>query len=327
MNSVRVGTSRGALGVFFRLLKGVAYFLVGSLALVGIVAITLELHSWHTGTRWQPTDIDLLLQKDGLLLRTLARIWEDIKYCIQYGAYFLAALAFFIAVAQIKTVAQLIRDFIDARGPIYALASIITRVEKSVEVITPQVDRLLQLEPTIKATAERLEEVVQRLGDLQRLAVSERDQAQLLAVEAPESSAAPPLVAEDRDAQNWERLREYWNANGRRLDDVIERIPDKRRRTKFRRMPRTNYPAIINGLADERLISEVAREASLNLHRVFMSYRPRNRKIPDSVVGELAVYDAQLEQEISQALEPAQPSDEPPPGSREHVKDPVGTPA
>jgi hypothetical protein len=323
MNSVGDTTGRLAAQVWFQLLKGTAYFLVGSLALVGVVAICLEVYSWHTGARWQPTDIDVLLQRDGHLLGALARIWEDIKYCIQYGAYLIAAIAPFIAVAQIKTVAQLIRDFIAARGPIYALASTITRVERAVEALTPHVDRLLLLEPTIKGTAERLEEVLQRLGDLQRLAVSERDQPQPTVADAPESVAALPATAEDRDAENWEKLREFWNANGRRLDNVIERIPEKRRRAKFQRMPKTNYPAIINGLADEQLISEVAREASLNLHRVFMSYRPRNRKIPDSVVGQLAVYDAQLEQEISRAFEPP---DEPGPGTKGNVEDPVGTP-
>jgi hypothetical protein len=321
---MRVGAARETLGTWSRLLIGATYFLVSSLALVGVAAICLEIYSWRSGARWQPTDINLFLQQDGPFFRTLSKVWEDIKYCIQYGAYLIAALALFIAVTQIKTVAQLVRDFMDARGPIYDLASIITRVEKSVETLTPQVDRLLRLEPTIKATAERLEEVVQRLGDLQRLAVSERDQIQLTAIEPTDSGVAVPAAIEDRDAQNWEKLREYWNANGRRLDDVIERIPEKRRRTKFQRMPRTNYPAIINGLADEKLISEVARQASLNLHRVFMSYRPRNRKVPDDVVGELAVYDAQLEQELSQQQELSQSVNEPDPLTSKHVEDPVG---
>ena len=63
-------------------------------------------------------------------------------------------------------------------------------------------------------------------------------------------------------------------------------------------MPRTNYPAIINGLADERLISEAARDASLKLHSTFMSYRPRNKKISDQVVASLVVFDSMLEKEL-----------------------------
>jgi hypothetical protein len=90
--------------------------LVCFLTLVGLVALSLEFYSWRSGVRWQPADIDLLLQQDGRFLRALAKIWEDFKYFVQYGAYLLAALAFFIAVTQIKTVARLVRDFIEAAG-------------------------------------------------------------------------------------------------------------------------------------------------------------------------------------------------------------------
>jgi hypothetical protein len=106
MVSLRVEGAPQAPGIWSRILRGAAYFSVSLLALVGFVAICLEIYSWHSGTRWQPTDIDILLQQDGRLLRAVAGIWENIRYFIQYGAYFLAALALFIAVTQIRTVAQ-----------------------------------------------------------------------------------------------------------------------------------------------------------------------------------------------------------------------------
>ena len=110
---------------------------------------------------------------------------------------------------------------------------------------------------------------------------------------------------------NWERLRELWNANGARLDEVIERIPAKRLRTKFARMPKTSYPAIINALADAKFISEAARKASLDLNTTFMSYKPRNRKIPDAAVGAIELLDKQLAQEIGGYL----PDDDPSPST------------
>ncbi len=273
-----------------RIKTGFFYIFVCFFSLVGIMVSGLELYSWQAGTRWQPHDINALLMYDSPTMQMARTVWADIKYLIQYGAYLLAALALFIAVAQIKTVAKLISDFIVAKGPIYELGSVITRVESSVAGLTNEVDRLSQLEPTIQATAEKLKEVLQRLGDLQRLTVSER-------TDSDGAAATSPLA--DSDVRNWERLRELWNANGRRLDDVIERIPDKRRRNRFQRMPRTSYPAIINGLADDNLISEAARQASLQLHATFMSYKPRNRKIPDPAVAALVVLDELLERELA----------------------------
>ena len=67
-------------------------------------------------------------------------------------------------------------------------------------------------------------------------------------------------------------------------------------------MPRTNYAAIINGLADDRFITASVREASLKLHSTFMSYKPRNRKIPDSAVGSLMALDKLLELELGRAI-------------------------
>ncbi len=264
---------------------------------MGLCLGALELNAWHQGTRWQPQDINILLDQSSPTRTALKKLWEEFKFVIQYGGIFIGAVALAAAVAQIKTVAKLISDFIVARGPIYLLSSTITQVESSVGSLSKEVDRLSNFEPTMREMAEKIEETFAQIANLQRLTVSERTENS--PEETPPTNgraASPPPPSEE---PNWERLRELWNNNGERLDKVIEAIPDKRRRGRFQRMPRTNYPAIINALADEKLISEAARTASLDLHSTFMSYKPRNRKIPDSVVASKEVLDAMLAVELA----------------------------
>lgn len=299
MKVVDAGDARDVRGVLRRLLLGLSYFLIAGLVIVGLVAIVLELHGWHTGTRWRPEDLNAILAHDSPTMRAARVAWEDIKYLIQYGAYLIAAVALLIAVTHIKTIARLMSDFLDARGAIYQLAATMTSAEATARGLAQRADQLSKMEPTIKGMAEKLEEAMLKIGDLQRQSVSERSETPTVAgTVAPGNGAAASAEVAD-DEQNWEKLRELWNANGVRLDEVIERIPEKRKRTRFSRMDRRNYPAIINGLADDRIISETARKGSLELHSTFMSYKPRNRAIPNQVIGDLIVKDKILEEEFA----------------------------
>jgi hypothetical protein len=168
------------------------------------------------------------------------------------------------------------------------------------------------------------EEAVLKLGDLQRQTVSERTETP-----APQTAVALPngQTTPETDGANWEKLRELWNANGARLDVAIERIPDKRRRTKYSRMDRRNYPAIINGLADEKFISETARKGSLDLHATFVRHRPRSRAIPDQVIADMVVLDRMLEAEFNESLSLDTPVAEHRRGQAEVVDNHAGQPA
>jgi hypothetical protein len=261
------------------------------LVFVGLVELLLETYSWHVGTRWSPQDIKAIISYDSPAMHAARAAWSDFKYLIQYGAYFIAAVALLIAVTQIKTISRLMSDYLDARGAIYQLAATMSNAEA---------DRLSQLEPTIQRMSEKVEEAVLKIGDLQRLSVSDRTDAPTNGTSAITQPNSLPHIGTDADDDgNWEKLREFWNANGARLDLAIERIADKRKRTKYSRMDRRNYPAIINGLADEKFISEVARKGSLDLHSTFVRYRPRSRVIPDRIIGDLEVQDKILEAEFA----------------------------
>jgi hypothetical protein len=269
------------------------------LVLVGLVELLLETYSWHIGTRWRPEEINAIISQDSPAMHAVSRAWSDFKYLIQYGAYFIAAVALLIAVTQIKTISSLMRDYLDARGAIYQLAATMSNAEETATRLSGQADRLFQLEPTIRLMSEYVEEAVLKIGDLQRLSVSDRIDAPANGSSAIAQPSSSSIGANTDDDPNWEELREFWNANGARLDLAIERIADKRKRTKYSRMDRRNYPAIINGLADEKFISETARKGSLDLHSTFVKYRPRSRVIPDSVIGALEVQDKLLEAEFA----------------------------
>ncbi len=286
------------IGFAGRILWGSFYCSVAALALVGFLGLLLEAYFWSSGVRWHAEDINALLANDSPFMHAWLGIWAGLTFILQYGAYFLAALALLLAITQIKAISNLISLFIKARGPIYQLAATLSSAEQHAKDLAAQASRLTKLEPTIRAMSEQVEEAVLKIGDLQRQSVSER-------VDAAEDGASTPISqgpsASDSAVEdpNWDKLRELWNANGARLDVAIERIPDKRKRTRYSRMDRRNYPAIINGLADEGFITETARRGSLYLHSTFVKYRPRNREIPDQVIGELAVKDSVLEDEFA----------------------------
>lgn len=281
-------------GLIRQAIRGFAYVLIAILVAIGIAAIALEVVGWYSGSRWKPEDINALLATDSPARLLLLAIWMDIKFLIQYGAYFIAAVGIFLAATQIKTISKLVSDFIQARGAIYQLSATMTNAEASAKMLAAEIDRLNQLKPIMERSAERVEEALTKLGDLERQAVSER----------VEVSSGPPVAATttaaiESDESNWERLRELWNANGRRLDRVIEQIPEKRRRNRFSQMSRRNYAGIIEALGAEKLITPAATEASLKLHTTFMSFKPRNRPIPDTAVADVIVLDALLETELS----------------------------
>jgi hypothetical protein len=77
-------------------------------------------------------------------------------------------------------------------------------------------------------------------------------------------------------------------------------------------------------LEDQGRITAAAATASRELNTLFNRYRPRNRTIPDEVIGSLRVLDSQLEQELlpfSKVLA-AELGDEPETGSQPSLQTP-----
>jgi hypothetical protein len=96
----------------------------------------------------------------------------------------------------------------------------------------------------------------------------------------------------------------YTSLTGRNLQSIYrnkkpaEPRSDGRRKVVFDRLPRTNYDRIINKLQGQGLISAGAANASRSLNELFYRYRPRNRAVPDEVIGSLGVLNKQLDREL-----------------------------
>jgi hypothetical protein len=231
-------------------LKGICLILCACFSVIGFLLCLHEFHLWAgLGTGGRKHELTELANK----------VWSEFKYVLEKGPVFIGVVALTAALTKVNTISKLISDFIAARGPIYGLATTVTNVESAVSGLSGTTRRLLELEPTIKKTSEKLEEILQQIADLQRLNISERTQD-----ESTEQSATVSANQFDVD-ENYDRLRELWNANCQRIDAVRQAILHKSRRARFAKMPRTNYPAIINQLAAERLISEATRDHSIDI--------------------------------------------------------------
>jgi hypothetical protein len=177
------------------------------------------------------------------------------------------------------------------------------RTRKFKKKLLDTVEKVRGLQATIERSAERVEEALAKLGDLERLAVSEQ---------AADAASATAEATAQQEEENWERLRELWNSNGRRLDATIQRIGDKRTRRRFLQMSKRNYAGIIEALAEAKLISESAKTASLQLHSTFMRHRSRRAPVTDEVIGALVTLDHMLEYELA-------------PRASQEASDPVAT--
>jgi hypothetical protein len=260
-------------------------------AAVGLLTAGLQTLSWISDGRWTIEEFQRLLAGEEAKrlfdpLRAIIKyFWDNGSKITQNVSFLLLAIAVFLAAVRIKLVANIMSNFLTARGPIYNLQSTIMKVEDTVQ-------KLSDLQPTFELVNEKVDALQKQLADLQRYTSSERTD--------PADEGAGPLGTRplEDDSGNWERLRELWYANTARIEAVIERISDRRRKLRYDRMPRTNYAFIIKALARDGLISEAVEKASIDLNATFLRYRPRNRRIPDDVIGALEVLDKLLAREI-----------------------------
>ncbi len=200
--------------------------------------------------------------------------------------WWLVLLAVFGVLIRLKTIAQIIRDFNSARGPIWDLRGTVNQLKELEPVIR-------QLGGQMSLLDEKVDAARKQVTELQVESVSGRtnDAEQASTRDSNGFSNQGSANSEDE----WEKLREYWRRNTQRIEFLIDQIPDGRTRLAFDRMPRTNYKAIIDRLEAAGRIDKPAANASRELIELFNRYRPRNQKVPGSVVGPLEIVDRQLD--------------------------------
>ncbi len=217
--------------------------------------------------------------------------WSTIKEALELGLYYLAAIAAIGALLRLKTISQILRDFLQARGPLWEL-------QKTVDQLKELEPSIMNLQAQVALMDERLEAAAKQVTELQAETISSRSDGDDVDPGADViPTNATPVATVEQD-HNWNLLRDYWQRNRRRIEYVIDQIGDGRTRLAYDRLPRTSYVRIIHKLQGQKLITAAAATASKELIDIFNRYRPRNKSIPDEVIGGLVVLDAQLEKEL-----------------------------
>jgi hypothetical protein len=194
-------------------------------------------------------------------------------------------------------------------GAIHKIVNGIRHARSPIWDLRDTVDQLTKLEPAIKEL-KSLEPLIRKLGQDVPLLFEKVDASNKKLTELQLDSVASRTDDEvDRDAaringfsnsddDRWADLQEYWRRNTRRLEYIIDKIPDGRTRLAFDRMSRTNYRAIITRLEEGGFLTKASANASRDLIDLFNKYRPRNRKVTAAVVDPLTLVDRQLDSGI-----------------------------
>ena len=211
--------------------------------------------------------------------------WPEVKSVAELILYYLTVLAVLACLLRLGAIGRILRDFRETRGPLWELIN--------------TVRNLRDLEPTIRSLStqvalvdEKVESARMQVAELQVESISTRSDTEVTddvdgtgrgdgvgQAATPDGGLAPQRT----ENRNWLILRDYWQRNRKRIEYVIDQIPDRRSKLAYDRLPRTNYNRILSKLEGQDRITPAAANASRDLNALFNRYRPRNRTIPDEV--------------------------------------------
>lgn len=245
---------------------------------MGVADIWAALGEWLLPFVPEPTQLPSIL-------------WEAIRYALFFAVVYVAIRV----VHKLPMIREIVEGFNKSRGPIWDMRN-------TVDDFKTTIGELSKLEPVIKMLRDQMELLDEKIDaaqkqveELQRHSASERTDSAAPGTPVPFNGAQ-----QQGEDQNWLKLRSLWRTQVDRLEAVIDNIPDGRRARPYRKLTRYDYKPIIERLELDGLISNSVAKASRELVDTFMSYRPRNRRVPDSLIGDLVVLNKQLELEMSQ---------------------------
>lgn len=233
--------------------------------------------------------------------------WPEIKSSLELVALMTVSIAAIMGMFRLRTIARVVKDFRHSEGPI-----------QTIQNAAKELQKFGQMEPVVRALGEELkllgekiDAAQQQVAEQQRLVASERTEAAPQEVLFQLDTAIPDAPATSSiDAAldtNWLELREIWYRNTSRIEAKINSISDGRRKLKYDRIPRYQYNPIISALERDGQINPAVAAAFIELNSTFLRYKPRNRPVPDEIVGVMRVLDRQLEFELA-GNPPPQPS-------------------
>jgi hypothetical protein len=225
---------------------------------------------------------------------------QDFLYAVNQIFWWLVLVSVLGMLLKVKAIAEIIKGINEARSPIWDLRGTVNQLH----TLEPVISDLKALEPLIRQLGEqvpllyeKVDTAQRQLTELQLENASSRTDGTRDEVDA-DADGRTTQVVETED--HWEELREYWFRNAKRLEYVIEKIPDGRTRLSFDRMSRRNLKTIIKKLEDADFIDAASANASLRLVDEFNRHRPRHKVVPAEVVGPLQNLDKQLDDAIVQ---------------------------
>ena len=222
--------------------------------------------------------------------------WSDVRSLFELLLCFLAIVALLGCLFRLGMIRRIISDFREARGPIWDLRNTVNQLNELEPIMRSLAEQVALMDERVEAWGKQVAELQVEAASLRTDAT---DNAPGPGIDGPGIALVEVRPAGDlHEEANWLALRDFWRRNTLRLEYVIDQISDGRKKIAFDRLPRTNYERIINRLQGQRLISAAAANASRALNELFYSYRPRNRAVPDEVIGSLRVLDHPLDREL-----------------------------
>jgi len=196
-----------------------------------------------------------------------------------------------MATMKTETIFNIVRHFNEARSPISQLRTSVEDIKTTIASVKDSAREFDKNMGVLKEFNERFRSLSDQVMELQEEAVSQRTDAGPLPEGALDASA-------DNDEQNWEEFRVIWKRNNQRLQAIINNELTGARQRKYDNYPRTDYPFIINRLFEDGVLTQTARDKSIELHKMFMSYKSRRKPVTENVVADARILDKQLGQLI-----------------------------
>jgi hypothetical protein len=194
-----------------------------------------------------------------------------------------------MAAMRMETIFKIVRGFNEARSPISQLHTSVDGIKSTVQEVASTVNGVKESARefdknmgVLKEFNERFKALADQVIGLQEETVSQR------------TGAAGAAADVDSDEQNWEELRTIWKSNNQRLEAIIKNNLVGAKQRKYDNYPRTDYTVIIDRLFEDGVLTRTARDKSIELHRMFMSYRSRRKPVTDKVVGDARLLGEQL---------------------------------
>jgi|GEM_PF-5596313 len=290
------GAPRDAWLAFKRTVRRI-YLLCGTVALLICAAAIISNYKGWLNIGWSVPDITDIAGLAWSAATWLALNSGEVIRVVSFG---LLSWALFMAAMRMETIFNIVRGFNEARSPISQLHASVDSIKSTVQEVASTVSGVKESArefdknmSVLKEFNERFRALSDQVIGLQEEAVSQRTGAI-----GPLSAGALDAANLENDEQNWEEFRSIWKRNNQRLETIIKDKLAGAKQRKYDNYPRTDYPYIIDRLFEDGVLARTARDKSIELHRMFMSYKSRRKPVTDKVVADARILDKLLGQLI-----------------------------